>query len=229
MKNKKYSYWNNPRYFISLNLAVRMSCHIRNKVYGYFTSILKPNRTTKVLDVGVTSADSTPDVNYFEKLYPYSENIVCVGVEDASALEEKYKGLKFIQIKPHENLPFKDKQFDIVFSHAVVEHTGSNEEQKKFIEELCRCGKKMFITTPNRYFPIEVHTGLPLIHILPLSIFRKLTRSTKFDYFSREENLNMLSSNSFKKLFPNPGKVKIIKIRIMFLFVSNLVAIYEND
>ena len=38
----------------------------------------------------------------------------------------------------------------------------------QLIAECSRVAKRMvFLTTPNRWFPIEVHTALPLIHWLP--------------------------------------------------------------
>ena len=28
-------------------------------------------------------------------------------------------------------------------------------------------GRRVFVTTPNRWFPVELHTRLPLVHWLP--------------------------------------------------------------
>ena len=56
---------------------------------------------------------------------------------------------------------------DVVFSNAVIEHVGGREEQRRFVAEALRVGRRAFVTTPNRWFPIEVHTRLPLVHWLP--------------------------------------------------------------
>ena len=54
---------------------------------------------------------------------------------------------------------------------------GSNEQQKDFINECYRVSNKIvFIITPYRFFPIEMHTKIPLLHFLPKSIFRKIIR-----------------------------------------------------
>ncbi|MDR1740563.1 MAG: class I SAM-dependent methyltransferase, partial [Synergistaceae bacterium] len=51
--------------------------------------------------------------------------------------------------------PFKDGEFDLVFSSAVIEHVGSFERQTRFISEAARVsGRYVFITTPNRWFPV---------------------------------------------------------------------------
>ena len=41
----------------------------------------------------------------------------------------------------------------------MIEHVGGEEEQRRFVAEVLRVGRRAFITTPNRWFPIEVHTG----------------------------------------------------------------------
>ena len=41
-----------------------------------------------------------------------------------------------------------------------------------FLQELMRVARHGYVTTPNRYFPVETHTRVPLLHILlPKRIF----------------------------------------------------------
>ena len=49
----------------------------------------------------------------------------------------------------------------------MIEHVGGEDEQRRFVAEALRVGRRAFITTPNRWFPVEVHTRLPLVHWLP--------------------------------------------------------------
>lgn len=69
------------------------------------------------------------------------------------------------------NFPFKDKEFDICWCNAVLEHTGDRSRQKKFLKEVRRVAESSFVTTPNKYFTIEPHTRIPLLHFLPKRIF----------------------------------------------------------
>lgn len=67
-----------------------------------------------------------------------------------------------------KRLPFVDDSFDVVFSNAVVEHIGGPREARRFLDESRRVARLLVIhTTPNRWFPIETHTRLPLLHWLP--------------------------------------------------------------
>ena len=103
-------------------------------------------------------------------------------MEDASFLAQEYPGLKYVR-SDGLALPFPDKSFDLVVSFAVIEHVGSRVQQKAFVMELYRVGKTCCITTPNRWYPLEFHTAVPLIHWLPpllVSSVAEIAPSTLF-------------------------------------------------
>jgi ubiquinone/menaquinone biosynthesis C-methylase UbiE len=62
---------------------------------------------------------------------------------------------------------FEDESFDVVFSNSVIEHVGGFEQQRQMANEVRRVGKRIFLQTPNRYFPIEPHFLFPLFQFLP--------------------------------------------------------------
>ena len=67
-------------------------------------------------------------------------------------------------------------------------------KQTAFLRELWRVARRgLFVTTPNRWFPIEVHTVLPLVHYLPPSTFRAILRRLGREFFADEANLNLMS------------------------------------
>ena len=210
-----------------LSLASKVSYFTRKRVFSKFIEILKPIETLSVLDVGATSDDFFSESNFFEMFYPYKKQITCVGIEDASYLETKYPGVQYIPVKAGEPLPFIDGHFDIAFSNAVVEHTGSRSQQEYFINEVVRVSKRFFIITPNRWFPIETHTFVPFLHWLPVSIYRRIFRMIGLGLWAKESNLNLLDKKTFLELFPSHTQVKIHNIRFLG-FVSNLIAVGDN-
>lgn len=89
-----------------------------------------------------TLIELLPDVNFTACGLNEDSSLDCVTYQQANALQ----------------LPFEDHEFDLVVSNAVIEHVGAKPEQRRFIEEHMRVGKKWVFTTPNRAFPIEAHT-----------------------------------------------------------------------
>lgn len=182
------------------SLAVRIATFARRRMYQHFLERTRVTPVDTVLDVGVTSDQSYESSNYLEAWYPHKRQITAVGIDDASFLEEKYPGVTFRKADGKQ-LPFADGSFDVVHSSAVLEHVGSSAEQRRFISELVRVARRaVFVTTPNRWFPVEFHTTLPLVHWLPPQTFRSLLRGTRYDFFAREENLNLLTRRELRDL-----------------------------
>ncbi|MDE7200256.1 MAG: class I SAM-dependent methyltransferase [Lachnospiraceae bacterium] len=207
-------------------IKAKVVLRTRKKVFRLFIEYINPCAKDDILDAGVAPVKGIAGVktvtnNFFEAFYPYTEHITATSIEDASNLEGVFKGLSFVKTEPYHT-PFSDKQFDAVFCNAVVEHTGSREQQKAFIREYCRVGKKFFFTTPNRWFPIEVHSALPLVHWLPPRYFRKVLRILGKEALADESILNLLTEKEFKALFPKNVRLRIIRIRTAG-FVSNLI------
>ena len=96
------------------------------------------------------------------------------------------------RIEANRPLPFADKAFDIAVSNAVLEHVGSRPHQAAFVRELCRVAKTVFISVPNRYFPVEHHTAIPLLHFWTRS-FELACRWLGKAEWADESNLILMS------------------------------------
>ena len=98
-------------------------------------------------------------------------------------------------------LPFEDGEFDLGFSNAVIEHVaGGRAGQRQFISELCRVAGKVFVTTPNKLFPVDPHSLLPFVHWLPEGEARaRALRARGFD-----DVLDPLGPRELAALFPYP-------------------------
>src|SRR5665213_2406831 len=155
--------------------ASKVALRARRHMYSIFEERIRPARTAKILDVGVTPDQTLPDSNFFENLYPNKQNITATSFEDASNIEERFPGVRFVRTQG-SRLPFPDRAFDVVVSFAVLEHAGTRDDQKVFLSELFLVGKRVFLTTPNRWFPVEFHTFLPLLHWLPQPIHQAVLR-----------------------------------------------------
>ncbi len=147
-------------------LAASVSEKSRTKKWAQFLALMTPGPDDRIVDVGVNVTEYSPSDNYLEQHYTHPENITAVAIEsDLSAFQDRYPSVTAVSADGTK-LPFTDNQFDIAYSNAVIEHVGERDQQLAFVTELYRVGKRGYLTMPNRHFPIEIHTRIPLLHIL---------------------------------------------------------------
>jgi SAM-dependent methyltransferase len=111
------------------------------------------------------------------------------------------------------DLPFGDDSFDIAFSNSVIEHLGTLDNQRRFAREVRRVSRKVWVQTPNRWFPVEPHLLTPLIHYLPVSLQRRLLRNftlwgwlrrpTQADVAGFIDEVRLLTRSEMEELFPD--------------------------
>ena len=147
-------------------VASKVSARSREKKHQLFLEVMRPLPTETIVDVGANSFEHSGADNYIEKHYFYPENITCLTLDDPARLMKQYPRIRVVQGDGRQ-LPFADNEFDIAYSNAVIEHVGSASDQKLFLSELVRVSKRGFITTPNKSFPVEPHTRVPILHFLP--------------------------------------------------------------
>lgn len=206
--------------------AQKLAARQRREMYERFLAAVAPRPGETILDVGVTSDQTYPASNYLEAWYPDKSVITAAGVDDASFLETLYPGMRFVHADGLD-LPFEDRSFDVVHSSAVLEHVGKRANQRQLIAETCRVARKMvFLTTPNRWFPMEVHTALPLIHWLPAPAFRAILRRLGLPFFADEAHLNLISGRELLELAKTVPDFDFEVAGVpLFGFTSNLLLI----
>jgi ubiquinone/menaquinone biosynthesis C-methylase UbiE len=177
----------------------RLLVRVREEVFQVFIKVLQPHRDASILDVGA-SADDHLSSNHFEKRYPHTSRVCALGIDHVPALMHQFPGLTVVRGDARA-LPFAAASFDFVYSHAVIEHLGSRERQAGFLREALRVARHgVLVTTPNRWHPIEPHTGLPLLHYLPPAVYRPIYRALGKRMYASEETLNLLSSRQILRL-----------------------------
>jgi ubiquinone/menaquinone biosynthesis C-methylase UbiE len=148
-----------------------------------------------------------------------------LGIHEGAFLEKRFPGTTYIRYDPREVFPFSDNEFDVCYCNAVIEQVGRAEDRRRFLGEVLRVGKKVFLTTPNRWYPVDFHKMIPLLHWLPQNWYRAMLGMMGDTFYSYEENLNLLSKRELGRLFTDVGvPFRIIPYRFMG-FVSNLLVI----
>ncbi|MGI8886914.1 MAG: class I SAM-dependent methyltransferase [Gaiellaceae bacterium] len=201
-----------------MRLVDAISLRSRRRKLQLFLEELQPTAETRVLDVGADElgfgeGDGCSTLNFFEELYPWPEQITALGLQDGRGFRARYPHIPYVQGDACA-LPFADGEFDIVFSNAVIEHVGGRGRQQLFVSEALRVGRRVFLTTPNRGFPVEVHTRLPIVHWLPDRLAHRVydVAGTNF-----AKHIHLLSKDALESLFP--GRVRIVNLGLTLVAI----------
>ena len=209
-----------------LATARGISARARAAMYELFLRELRPTANTTILDLGVSDEEG-PETNMLEKLYPWRDEITCVGLGDGGRLLESYPEVSYVRIARNERLPFDDQSFDVAWCNAVLEHVGGERERVAFVQEILRVCRSIFLTVPNRWFPIEHHTSIPLLH-WSAPLFRAALKNTRLNHWSNPANLEFLSKRILRLEWPAALPAKLYYTGFYFgPLSSNLALIYQ--
>jgi ubiquinone/menaquinone biosynthesis C-methylase UbiE len=190
-----------------------LSAHIAGKVLGFAKPLHKRFRNQKIelflslvratggggrlLDIGGGSGIDGEFLN----LYKHFDEVTVVNLMPQPIIAPTGVTLKTL-VADGRNLPFGPRSFDWVFSNAVIEHVGPWAQQQRFANEIRRVASRgYFVTTPNKFFPIEPHTMLPFYQFLPLALQKKVAPFSP-GYLREYEEIHLLSRAQMKALFP---------------------------
>ena len=229
IKKHRYETYSESKKTFLYNIIQKITIKARNQFFKYFTYHTNYSDDKSVIDIGTTpSLDD--EQNIFLEKTKNNQNITCLSNQDCKILYKKYKNIKKIFVGEGRNTMLDDNSFNIVHTNATIEHVGSYENQISFIKEIIRISSEyVFVQTPNRFYPLDFHTVLPFIHFLPKNMHRKILKFLKLDFYSKEENLNLLSKKDLLNICKilNLKKFKILEHKLFF-FTSNLILIIEK-
>jgi SAM-dependent methyltransferase len=220
-------FYNN--FVANIRFFSKLSQEARAEMYEIFLKEVSPSPEDSILDIGVSVTEQERlEENILEKLYPYASKITMLGIHDGAFLEQVYPGTKYVRVDPENPFPFADNQFDICFCNAVLEHVGDHQKQKEFVREILRVSRKVFLTTPNRAYPVDFHKFFPFLHWLPMNWYRKIISWTGDDFYSKKENLNLLYKEDLSDVFKDQGVPFRILKYIWYGLPAHLIAVAEK-
>lgn len=176
----------------------------RSRRTRLFHELMRPAAGGRILDVG--------GYHWFWTGMECRNPITCLNTELPNPAEPVPAQFRYVR-GDGRHLPYNDGDYDIVFSNSVIEHLGSYEDQRRFASEIRRVGRRYWVQTPNRWFPIEPHLLTPVIHYLPRSVQRRLigrftvwglvTRPTRAQVDAFLSEVRLLTEREMEELFPD--------------------------
>ena len=145
------------------------------------------------------------------------------------------------QEPPHHNITaqvgnatdlsrFADDEFEVAVSNSVIEHLPTFELQARMAAEIRRVGRRAYVQTPNRYFPVEPHYMFPFFGILPMRVRAFLLGKMDLGWHPRQRDpaaaladvrsIRLLTGGELRRLFP---AARILRERALGLTKSYIV------
>lgn len=204
---------------VIVKIFKRFSKNARAKRAAIFKRLFQLNAETKILDLGSESGANIHAILQGTSVHAYNVYIADI---DESLLKKGQNEFGFVPLLlgESERIPVDDLFFDIVYCSSVIEHVtlpknqvwscySGNEfkeqarlRQREFADEIQRIGRQYFVQTPYKYFPIESHTWLPFVFLLPRSLLIPLLRFTnRFWVKKTSPDWNLLTIADMSDLF----------------------------
>ena len=121
-----------------------------------------------------------------------------------------------------ENLPYRDKSFDVILSHEVIEHVADDSLAVREMVRVLKPGGRITLFCPNRGYPVETHGiiwkekykfgNILFVNYLPRKLRNKLA-----------PHVRVYSRRDLNKLFKDLD-VNVICKSIVFGAYDNIIA-----
>lgn len=212
-----------------------------HRVYALFQKRFRPRRIRalramlpQIDDPQATILDLGGTADWWAEVKPAARRITIVNLDRLLETRVREAGYEFMCADACA-LPFADQQFDLVFSNSVIEHVGDAGRQIAFASEMLRCGKAVYMQTPNRRFAVEPHLITVGLHWLPhawqkrtirwLSLWGWIAKPSPQQIAEFVDSTRLMTLDEVRSLFPD---CRFANERILG-FVKSIIAIRQSS
>jgi SAM-dependent methyltransferase len=196
----------------------RVREHFQRRRVELFLLLMQPHDGVSIVDIG--GGDGT----FLGRVARHvTGRFVVADVGEDHVESIKARKFEFVRLREDGGFPFDEGEFDIVLCNSVIEHVtlpksdcirpmDINEwtsrawcNQQRFAQELRRIGRRYFVQTPHRHFPIESHTWLPAVNYLNHNQTARLVEWTNRYWVKPCDcaDWNLLAAPEMQTLFPD--------------------------
>ena len=138
----------------------------------------------KILDIGTGNGEISSFIGK-------TNHVTSVDIYDSRQVAENFNFSLC-----NESLPFKPESFDIVISNHVIEHVTNQQLHISEIKRVLNNKGVLYLATPNRLWPFEVHYKIYFLHYLPRELFIRVLTSLSI----YKEDLHLLTLKNIQRL-----------------------------
>jgi len=189
------------RRFADRRDARSLSAGFRRRRSAHFLELLgRIPKPVRILDAGGEEA--------FWNVVPAGEGVSVI-LANIEPQTPKLPNVTAIVADACDLSRFADGEFDLVVSNSVIEHVADMEAMAR---EVRRVGRRYYVQTPNRWFPIEPHFLVPFFQFLPMPLRARLLTRFNLGWLTRTpdraaaravvESVRLIDARELRRLFP---------------------------
>jgi SAM-dependent methyltransferase len=205
-----------------------MTLEITTRIHTTFSSSLEA-RAIYLYDCYIGMRKNIGHINYLDVGCGYGvnsyvfgqdfKNVICLDQsprnleECRNRIDPKDKNL-FLVRGDAQLLPFKRESFDLVSAFSLIEHVSDKKEMLGELLSILKKDGELVLQFPNKYFFMELHTGLPAYFIPPSPIKPWFLRKIGYE---RLLEINIPTVREIKKIIEDLGvSVEIGKSDVIY-------------
>ena len=181
---------------------------------NYLRTLFTVTQTDRYLDIGARSCVNTMVFG--------AEAQEIIAVDLAFTEKPKAENLELVKADG-TSLPFREGAFTRVSLFSVLEHVPDAKRALKQTFKVLKPQGELLLQIPNRYFPLELHTGLPLIFLMPSSLRKYVLKACGYNRRCRwiPEDIPSIRAaiNIIKQVKPNARITSVQKV----IYPKNLI------
>ena len=158
-------------------------------------------------------------LNFFEELYPWPAQVTALGLNEGARFRSRYPEARYVQGDALRPAVRGRRLRDRLLERRDRARRRARASSGRFVAEALRVARRAFVTTPNRWFPVEVHTRLPLVHWLPDGLAHRAYDLARKPW--AKEN-HLLGPGALRDLLP-PG-TRVVNLGMTLVAVVELTA-----
>ena len=198
----------------------------RHRRSALFRSMFDLGPQTRILDLGGSNGAHVHSLLAGTAVRPENVHVADVDQQAVNTAAARF-GFVPVVLPADADLPFDDAYFDLVLCSSVLEHVTipddeiwrerstarfqarARERQQRFAREIGRVTRGYFVQVPNRWFPIETHTWLPMVGYMPRSWqLRVIALSNRFWIKKTAPNFYLPTAADMRRYFPDAALVR---------------------
>jgi hypothetical protein len=196
-----------------------LAARFRRRRRATLLRLFPPKLFPKVIDVGGVAKD-----------WENEQRVVTI----LNLVPQKCERHRFI-VGDARQIECVQEAFDLAYCNSVVEHVGKWQDRKLLAAELRRIAPALWVQTPNRWFPVEMHYLTLFLHWWPRLLRNRfivrwftgwgwLVQPGRDEVERYAETVQLLSAAQMRELFPD---CRLVRERFLGM-TKSLICVREQ-